>query len=99
MKALDELAAVIYKARWVDGIKDASHISDAALAETIHAAGWRKPRTITTTDEVDALPNLSIVATSQGDAETIHRDNHDDAYHFLVLYGPATVLHEPEATK
>lgn len=96
MNEIVELTEVIYKARWVDGIKDAEMISDKGLAKALVADGYRKPRIVTTTAEVDALPNLSVVMTCQGDAETIHRDNHDDSYHFLVHYGPATVLYEPE---
>jgi len=38
----DELIAAIYKARWVDGIKDITVATDAAIADTIIAAGFGK---------------------------------------------------------
>jgi len=74
------------------------------LAETLAAAvlalGYRKPRTITTTEELDTLPEGSVVLTCFGDACQMRGTREDlTAWHFLVKYGPATVIHEPEATK
>jgi hypothetical protein len=69
---------------------------DAALA-------WKlpmpQPRTITTTAELDALPDGSVVATCYGDAVNLHRSVIPDAesWHFIVQSGPATVLREGRA--
>lgn len=100
MTARDELAALLYNARWVDGIKDGALVSDAGLAEKILADGYARHRTITTTAEVDALPDMSIAMTPFGDAWTIYRDNTTippESFHALVAHGPATVLYEPGA--
>ena len=59
--------------------------------------GYRKPRTITTIEEVDSLPAGSVVSTVYGDASTIHahlRGKGSIGYKFLIKYGPATVLRE-----
>ena len=66
MSGRDELAAVVYKARWVDGIKDVNLMTDSALADAILAAGYRKPRTITTAEELDALDNGALIRTRVG---------------------------------
>lgn len=47
-----ELEALIYRARWVDGIKDSAIISDKGLAEVILAAGYRRPRVIETAEQL-----------------------------------------------
>ena len=68
--------------------------------ERILAAGYRKPRTISTIEEVDALPKKAVVMTAFGDALTIYRSPRIpvEHYHFLVADGlTATVLHEPDA--
>lgn len=36
----DGLEEIIYKARWVDGIKDLGMSSDAAIAQAIRDAGF-----------------------------------------------------------
>jgi hypothetical protein len=46
MSARDELAKVVYKARWVDGIKDVGLTTDSAIADAILAAGYRKPKVL-----------------------------------------------------
>jgi len=78
-------------------------------ADAIIAAGYRKPRTITTVEELDALPVDSVV----GDwtARVYQKDAEEEAPEFpwWMMPGdqrrypakritlPATVLHEPEA--
>ena len=102
MNARDELAEVIYKARWVDGIKDVTIAADAGIANAILAAGYSKPRTITTAEELDALPEgtrivdkaelLTLEETSMECLEWV--DRHGNACH-VELH--ATVLYIPEA--
>lgn len=95
LRARDELAEIIDD-RWHGYGYNPQGIADAILA-----AGYRKPRVITTTKEVDALPDMSIVMTTYGDAWTIYRNNPlipAEHFHGLVEHGPATVLHEPEVT-
>lgn len=99
MSAADELAAVVYKARWVDGIKDVNLMTDSALADAILAAGYRKPRTITTAEELDALAEgtqivdqcerLTLEETSIQFLEWV--DRHGNACHVEL---PATILEE-----
>src|SRR5690348_1001095 len=67
------------------------------FVEAILAAGYQRPRTITTTDEVDELPAVSIVRTCFGDGVNIYRpEGVTGDHHHVVVYGPATVLYEPE---
>jgi hypothetical protein len=73
-----------------------------ATADAILAAGYRKPRTITTRAEVEALGEGSVVRDSAGDAAE-KRDGVWSSYETapmtdsrLSKYLPATVLYEPE---
>lgn len=85
---------------------DMSNVLDRT-AETLLEAGYRKPRTITTVEELDALPDLSVVLDKHG--ESFQRMQTDDPSTALWHSGdiilsasmalPATVLHEPEAGK
>ena len=75
----------------------ADHLADAILA-----AGYRKPRTITTREELDALPSGTAILDSDGNTNVLH----DNGW---VLPGsgggytswavaqalPVTVLYEP----
>jgi hypothetical protein len=62
MSARDELARLIFeRAVWTDP----SAASDQA-ADAILAAGYRKPRTITTGTELEALPFLTLVRDTRG---------------------------------
>lgn len=72
------------------------HQARVAAEEALAAS---RPRTITTTEEVDALPHKSVVLTPFGDAVTIYRSHRvpPENYHFLVAEGrTATVIHEPQ---
>lgn len=53
MSELEDLAGVINRADWA--------AKAYTLATAVLAAGYRKPRTITTEDELDALPVGSVV--------------------------------------
>ena len=74
------------------------------LARAILAAGYRRPRVVTTVSELDALPDKAVVRDSSGDVaekrgsvwcafETAPMTNHR-----LAKYAPILVLHEPEAS-
>ncbi len=70
--------------------------------ERILAAGYRKLRTITTVEELDALPDMTVVRSKAG---TIANIVGDRAYVFgfegsaprVSLALPATILHEGES--
>jgi len=76
------------------------------LAHAILAAGYRKPRTITTMEELDALPDGVLILTEQGGYwESIKRMDGKNWWKepgatFVSpssdLTLPVTVLHEPE---
>lgn len=81
------------------------------LAELLYASGYRKPRTITTVEELDALPVGSVVLTATGRpahpfvASQKYDNNGDPIWHRGGRLGgshgdyviPATVLFEPSA--
>jgi len=75
------------------------------MADAILAAGYSKPRTITTVEELDAIPAWSVVRSEQatiwekfegngGDfwAETMTLGKHPSSHIAL----PATVIYSPE---
>lgn len=79
-----------------------------AAVDALLAAGYRKPRTITTVEELDALPNGSVVLDrnglslhknmfSQWDASNGTRNVQPDELEADAF--PATVLHTPEPTR
>lgn len=108
MSARDELALILVnnqRARYdLPPRSTTAHCSESCWAEVdaILAAGYRKTRTITSADELDALPVGSAVLS-----ETIAYQKHDDddwswsaagrfwSTHQIGL--PAVVIHEPEA--
>ena len=76
-----------------------------AAVDAILAAGYRKARTITTTEGLDALPNGSAVLDGSGDVG----QKLSGLWHFpetapiksskVAKYGAATVLYTPEPTR
>lgn len=75
MNQKDALQKVIYKARWVDGIKNAEIVTDESLAEEILKAGFALFPVIEEPDELRKLePGMSrgplIVLLKDG---SIHR--------------------------
>ena len=72
-------------------------------ADGLIAAGYRKPRTITTAEELDALPQWSAILDGQGDVA----QKLNGRWHFpetaaegaskVIKYGPVTLIHEPAA--
>jgi len=112
--ARDELALVLANAqRFRNGssmLPSADHVSRLALddADAVLAAGYSKPRTITTVAELDDLPEGAVVLDpletvaicigrglwTMGGDEYTAEELADDWLTF-----PATVLHEPEPAK
>ena len=71
------------------------------LAEEIIAAGFHRDRTITTAEELDALPEGSMVLDRSHDVAEKHfgrllyRETQNMPLEYLAEhYGPFTVLHE-----
>ncbi|WP_457948284.1 hypothetical protein ACTAQI_20245 [Pseudarthrobacter sp. alpha12b] len=122
MSERDELARTIGNAL-IDHMSDDGYASygtsdlDATLdgeislkivAAAVLAAGFRKPRTVTTVEELDALPDGAIIREANGDpTRAVKRQDGKvwwiDGPHGMsasdLIPLPATVLHEPEATK
>lgn len=76
---------------------------DHELTDVILAAGWVKPRTITTVAELDALPEGSVVL-SGGVVPRIRTESgwvgdgvEVDSDHIIYWTKTATVLHEGQA--
>lgn len=92
MNARDELADILEATEGLDFM---------VIADLVIKSGYRRPRTITTAEELDALHDRSVVSTSAG---TIANLVGDAAYFFgyevsasrSILSLPATVLYEPE---
>lgn len=73
------------------------------VAKLLIAAGWTKLRTLTTVEELDALPQWSAILDSQGDVA----QKLNGRWHFpetapegaskVIKYGTVTVLYEPTA--
>jgi hypothetical protein len=85
---------------YVDEV-EAPHLADAILA-----AGYKKPRAITTVEELEALPVGSVILDT--DPDTCRKneygrwnslDDPEESFSSRSLLGslPATVLHEPES--
>jgi hypothetical protein len=71
----DELAEVINRALGdVTGIFDTSDDENRELATAILAAGYRKPATVTTPDELDALPEFTVLRSARGSVWVLQRD-------------------------
>ena len=80
------------------------------LAQHLHNLGYRKPRTITTTEELDALHESAILRSRGGDAFQRGEDFHQRKGWFMngtvdplttkqvAAFGPFTVLHEGSAS-
>lgn len=108
----DELALILVntqRARYdLPPRETTEYCSETCWAETdaILAAGYRKPRTITTAEELDALPVGVVILDSYSDTCRKNQygswqsfDEPDETYSTRSIEGclPATVLYEPEA--
>lgn len=106
----DELADEIAGHPIGSGYEAASVGMDEAreIAETILAAGYRKPRTITTVEGLDALPAGSVIRADNGEVFEKQTDGpycdgpHDwQSFEGTFWNGetfvfPVAILHEPE---
>lgn len=101
MSERDELAAKVQQASTVVG-RGIAKVTAWAIANAILAAGYRRPREVTTAAELDALPVGSVVRSSAGtiackcEATRGVVFGDDRSFPWLKLATPATVLHEPE---
>jgi hypothetical protein len=113
MSTRDELVDLVE-----DAVEDACYNSDGPpslagvvaryAADAILAAGYSKPRTTTTAEELDALPAESVLGATDG---TVYRRAVDGLGAVWRAAGsgrnrfpdsiqlPATVLYSPEASK
>ena len=102
MTTRDQLAQIIYDT--LNGQYGDFNMPDDA-ADKIIAAGWRPPaRTIATVEELDALPEGTVIRSADGWAW--QRDNHNGFWYTIAseddstpgdfAYYPLTVLYEPE---
>jgi len=95
MSARDEhLFGIIY------GATDKPDWAVSEVHDAILAAGYSKPRTITTAEELDALPDGSAILDRHGDVSTKHAHwwhGYETApllSRKVAKYGPLTVIHE-----
>jgi hypothetical protein len=112
MSTRDELARVIHDSLYPGAYREDRMTWPQGIfveADAILAAGYSKPRTITTAEELDTLPNGSVVLSdvyisNHGQAISFQRwedglwhrgarSSFTDPDNFL----PATVLYEPTA--
>ena len=79
-----------------------------AMADALIAAGYRKPRTITTAEELDALPYATTVMHDEGWGVTVAERHAEDMRWYVTgcleyirpeALLPATVLYETGATR
>lgn len=98
----DELAALI-ESGYGEDPTDCPYDHAPVIADAILAAGYRAPRTITTVEELDALPAGSMVLDSDPDVcrkndygSWISISDPEFAFDskFLVDSLPATLIHE-----
>ncbi|UUG70015.1 hypothetical protein SEA_ZUCKER_56 [Arthrobacter phage Zucker] len=113
MSNRDELIQIIWDDAVADRVKNGKDLRNVpvvrpkveAMADKIIAAGYRKPQTITTAEELDALPIKAVIrgkwlaekrATPEGDVWFIAGRNMEWFTDDLVMRGglPATVLDE-----
>lgn len=73
MSERDELMEILHQTATADRVKSAALTRTPVVmakveetADAILAAGFRKPRTITTAEELDALPFESVLRDAQG---------------------------------
>jgi len=112
MSERDELAAIIMSPESFDSGPVSCGPNDiyaARIADAILAAGWRKPRTVTSVEELDALPGESIVRDASGIVYEKDYIVNNPTVNWWIETGqsehftaksislPATVLHEGEA--
>lgn len=75
-------------------------------AEAILAAGYRKPRTVDTDDDLESLPLLAVIRDADGNVHERLEWNYGPALQWVSDGAegrhpklPATVLYQPEETE
>ena len=111
MSARDELAALI-ESGYAGDDSDCPYEHAPSIADAILAAGYTKPRTIATAEELHALPVRSVLLTYGNKfgplaVQKLSTDEPAGLDYFSVglampysateIHLPATVLHDPEA--
>jgi hypothetical protein len=80
------------------------HVDSRVLADAMIQIGFRKPRTITTAEELDALQYGAAVVHDEGWGETIAQRHTEDMRWYVTgcleyirpeALLPATIIHEP----
>ncbi|WP_341394047.1 hypothetical protein [Arthrobacter sp. G119Y2] len=101
MSARDELARDLKSIEATQTSLEHTLSFHAWTAEALIAKGYRKPRTITTVEELDALPRGSVIR--DGDEELMEKTDigwccwvYLEGFLSSELALPATVIHEPE---
>lgn len=76
-------------------------LDPTSAADVILAAGYRRPRTITTVEELEALPDLSVILDVDRDVSQLRGrswcgyEMADLTHPMMAKCLPATVLYEP----
>lgn len=103
MSEQTELADLIRQNRtnWVTNTEHRE--MEVGQSAAIISAGYRKPRTVTTVEELDLLPDGTVVMDTFGNASNIRRHNprisKEDHHYLLGEPGDfVVVLHEPGAS-
>ena len=103
--ARDELAEIIQDCgEYIPGSHADDYVSPDKAADAILAAGYRKPRTITTAEELDDLTYGTAVAHDEGWGYTVAQRQAEDLRWYVTgcleyirpeALLPAMVIHEP----
>lgn len=110
MNARDELAKVIVAAYGEDAEAECPCEQDFEVTDAILAAGYRKPRTISTAAELDALRFQAVVLDAYGTPYVCERHatnltrnewrpagmDHLEESENILYHGDATVVYEGE---
>ena len=119
MSAVDELARLIIRTfegdqqtfpNYVDGSEVRCVVLDGSfsieeVARVIDVEGYRKPRTITTAEELDALPFETVIRDAEGHVLERWGEPDESLWTTVMVNAfiprcdialPVTVLHEPE---
>ena len=103
MTALDELAALELDIRRSLPLNPEPEAIAHHVAKWLHKDGYRKPRTITTAEELDALPYGTVVLHDEGWNVTVAQRQAEDMRWYVTgcleyirpeALLPAAVLHE-----
>jgi hypothetical protein len=107
MNARDELAEIIQDAgEYIAGSHAHDYVNPDKAADAILAAGYSKPRIINSREELDGLPEESVVIDYEGDVSQKrgglwcgYETTPLNSTRLARIAGPFTVLYEPEASE